>query len=135
MGVGMILFTIVWIVILTPMIAQPGTRIIGYVLLAVVSLINWTMVAQAFRIVPWAPKEIVLDREGVTIKTVAGRSRATLSRITRVKVQKNPVFLFSRGLVITGIRGNGKGGRENVMFGDLGRERVYELKKELESYT
>lgn len=135
LGIGMIFFTLFWLVAVAPIINEPGaTKIFGYVLLAVVSIFNWAMVMGAFRLVPWAPKEVELNRTGVIFRSVGGRDRSVMESVTRTRMKTSPIFLFSRGLVISGKNPRGQLIRESVFFGDLGKEKVYELAEELKRY-
>lgn len=135
LGIGMIVFTLAWIALLAPLLSAPGSnKLLGYGLLAVISVVNWTIVLYALRVLPWAPKEMSLTRDQVVVLTRAGRERTVMRRIRGLRIQKNPILIFSRGLIIYGETSEGKAIRENVLFGDMGKDKVYELAAELKRY-
>ncbi len=136
MGIGMILFTMAWVVVVTPLLSEVGTlATIGYVLLVVVSVINMFIVLGALRLVPWSLREIELTRKSVIFRMANRKERTVLKTITAMRFQKNPIFLFSRGLVLTGVDDNGKPVRESVFFGDIGKKQVYALTEDLKAFV
>lgn len=136
MGIGMILFTLAWVVVVTPLLGEVGVlATAGYVLLVVVSVINMFIVLGALRLVPWSLREIELTRKSVIFRMANRKERTVIRTVTGMRFQKNPIFLFSRGLVLTGIDDKGKPVRESVFFGDIGKKKVYELTEDLKPFV
>lgn len=132
--VTMIIMFIGWSFLLLPGFFVSGDQwwVIG--ILVVFFLLNGASVLGGLRLLPTAPKELILDPTGLHIVLRNHTTRITIARVTKVRLQHRWYHNYYRGLIVEGLTSDNQKVREGFFYADLGKSNVQKLEGLLKYY-